>query len=317
MKKNTAVGIMMGIAGLLVIAYTYYNYTLPPLEENEDQGSTVAATIFPLYDIARNVAGNSLEVKLLLPPGGSPHTFEPTPQTLKNLQDATALYVIGHGADDWVLDLVSGTDTEKIAVDKNIELREYETAHSHESESEEYENPETGHEHEHEEVDPHYWLTIPNAKIIARNIAEDLQQRYPEKENAIEQNLDSYLNELDAADQTVREKINTAENRKMVTMHDAWYYFAEEYGLEIAATFEPTPGREPTPQHLATLGRELKESGVRVIYAEPQISTDTLTPFTEDHNLSIATLDPIGGTENRKSYISTMIYNAETVAKNQ
>ncbi|MFH1048006.1 MAG: metal ABC transporter substrate-binding protein [Patescibacteria group bacterium] len=311
MNKNLTVGLLLGLAALAVGVITYYNYTLPPLEQSERP--VVAATIFPIYDIARHVAGDTTDVKLLLPPGASPHTFEPTPTTLKELRDAAVLYAVGHGADDWAAELLAGTGTPIVVVDAHVTLREIkddEAEHEHETE-------ETDTDHEHEGTDPHYWLSIQNAKHIAANIADDLVTRNPDLAAEVRANLQKYLAELDLAAADITATLDGIENRRIVTLHDAWYYFAEENDLEIVASFEPSPGREPTPQYLAALGHAVSTNDVRAIYSEPQLSTTTLLPFTEDHGIAIAILDPLGGIDGRDSYIVTMIYNAETIAQNQ
>jgi len=326
MSKNVTLVILFSIAAAVIGLYTYYNITLPPLEETQ-QNPTVAASIFPVYDIARNVAGSAVEVKLLLPPGASPHTFEPTPSILKELQGADVLYTVGHGADNWATDLLSDLGVAEMTVDRQITLREYgaqaEGGHEHEGEmhEDEHEHEDEMHEdehgHSHEGNDPHYWLSIPNAKQIARNIADDMTARWPNRAEQINTNLANYIDALDQADQEMRQALQNIENNNIVTLHDAWYYFAEEYDLEITATFEPTPGREPTPHYLATLGHAVDESGVSVIYSEPQLSTDTLEQFVADHGINIAVLDPLGGVLERDSYINMMKYNAQTIAQNQ
>lgn len=310
--------IVGAIAVLLVGLYTYYNITLPPLEEPTDKKPAVATTMFPLYDITRQITGDAVAVELLLPPGASPHTFEPAPSTFVQLQKVDAIYAFGYGSDDWVTDLLMGSSLEVVTVDTGVALHSVEEEHEDEkleAGSLELEHEEDG--HEHGDVDPHYWLSIPNAKTIAANVAADLNARYPEQAAVFAQNLSTYLEQLDQADQEIRDLLAGVSNRQIVTMHSAWYYFAEEYGLEIAATFEPTPGREPTPQYLAALSRAVSESGVRTIYSEPQLATDALEPFIADHGISIAVLDPLGGLQTRDNYISTMLFNAQVIAKNQ
>ncbi len=321
MSKNVTLVILFGIAATLIGLYTYYNLSLPPLEEAQ-KAPTVAASIYPIYDITRNVAGSAVKVRLLLPPGASPHTFEPTPSILKELHSADVLYTVGHGADDWATNLLVDLGAVGVTVDNQVALHEYgeheddnDYEHGHEEEMHEHGDEGTN-DHKHEGVDPHYWLSVPNAKQIARNIAEDMTVRWPNLSQQINANLSQYLIELDWADQEIRQTLENVENKQIVTLHGAWYYFAEEYGLEIVATFEPTPGREPTPQYLAALGHAVEDSGVSVIYSEPQLATDTLEPFVADHGIDITIIDPLGGVLERDSYINMMIFNAQTIAQN-
>ena len=198
----------------------------------------------------------------------------------------------------------------------DAESDKHENKDEHEGAKEGHDNDE--HAHEHGPTDPHYWLSMDNGAQIARNITDDLTQRFPEHTDTFEANLDTYLQELAAADQEITETMQQGvENRNLITLHDAWYYFANDYNLNIVGTFEPSAGREPTPQYLIRLTDALKEAGVTTIYSEPQIPTGSLDSFVQDNDLTIAELDPLGGVEGRESYIEMMKYNARTIAQNQ
>ncbi|MBI2475111.1 zinc ABC transporter substrate-binding protein [Candidatus Uhrbacteria bacterium] len=273
---------------LILAAYGLF-LGFPESSNTNDQKPTVAATLFPLYDIVKNIAGDQINVVLILPPGASPHTFEPTPTILREVGNAQTVFMIGHGLDDWTKNLVD--DSSKIlAVDNGIALR-----------------PD----------DPHYFLTGKNAILISQTVADSLKSTFPELSETIIQNQKLYQIELEKMDEQIKSELASVKNRDLITFHDAWYYFAEEYGLNIAGTFEPTVGREPTPQYLAELSQKIKETGVRVLYAEPQFSTRGMEAFLKDHDISVATVDPEGGGAESTSYINMMISNARTIAKNQ
>jgi len=265
---------------------------------------TIAVTIFPLYDLVKNIAPEQVEVVLLLPPGASPHTFEPTPSTIKALERAKVLFAVGHGLDDWAVTLAEATDTPVVDNYSGLQLRESEEG------AEAGEDGQGG-------VDPHYWLSVDNAIAMTATISVEITAQYPEYRDDITTNHNSMLGRLRDADYRIRKQLENVTNRKMVTMHDAWYYFTDAYGLEIAAAFEPAPGREPTPQYLTEVGDAAREAGVRTIYSEPQLGTTALESFARDNGLTIAVLDPIGGTEGRANYVEMMLYNARTISENQ
>lgn len=290
---------------LLVITAWLFNFP----RSSEQISAQVATTIFPLYDITTNIAGDLLNIKLILPPGASPHTFEPKPADVISLQYVQVVYAVGYGLDDWIDTLVESTGAEKKVVDSGIDLRQY---------SELLGNRESELDGEAETIDPHYWLSIPNAKLIAQNITDDLSNRFPEYKNDFSQNLQEYLIKLEAADAEIRIILShDVENISLITMHDAWYYFCGEYNLFLVGSFEPTAGREPTPSYLASIIDLSRTSRVSIIYSEPQLSLEMLRTFLSDNNLSTAILDPIGGVPERMSYIDLMLYNAQTIAYNQ
>jgi ABC-type Zn uptake system ZnuABC Zn-binding protein ZnuA len=256
----------------------------------------VAATIFPLYDIARQVAGPVAEVVLVLPPGASPHTFEPTPSSVRALDGARALFVVGHGLDDWAARLARGAGVTRLApVDAGIALRRAPDA-------------------THGRVDPHYWLSVPNGKAIAGTVAADLARLVPDRRAEVDRALGAYLARLDAADAEVRRLLADLPMRRIATFHDAFGYFAEAYGLDVVATFEPYPGLEPSPRFVVEFQKKVRAAAVRVIFTEPQLSVDALRPIARDLGVTLAVLDPLGGLPGRESYIELLLFDARAVA---
>lgn len=317
MKKYSLLISVLIIVAIIILAIVI------PQRHQQSSSAEVAATIFPIYDITQSIAGDDVHVTLILDPGVSTHTYEPTTEKLRTLTDVKVVYAIGEGLDDWVDTITNSVQAEKVTLEPGIELRgsEEEEEHEHEEDHEEDEDhdanqDEEEHGHSHDGDDPHYWLTIPNAKIIAKTIAEDLSDRYPEYSENFEKNLATYLTELEAADQEIRQIVAEAENQEIVTMHDAWYYFAEEYGFEVVGTFEPTAGREPTPQYISALIETVEEHHLTTLFSEPQISTDSIQTIANDLGVTIRVLDPIGGIDERQSYIDLMIYNAKTISQN-
>ena len=259
----------------------------------------IAATIFPLQDIAKNVVGDKMDVVGILPPGASPHTYGPSPRQIKELEGARLVFSIGHGLDDWTDTLVDTLpNVTKVVVDKGISL-----IHTAEA------------EHHHEGVNPHYWLSISNAKQIAANISEEVAELDPANAEYYRANLQAYLSQLDSVSQRIEERIGGLPAKKVITFHDAWAYYAGEFGLEIVGAFEPFPGKQPTPRYLAGLHEMAREHDVKALFSEPQLSGETVTAFVGDVGLKLYVLDPLGGSEGRGSYIEMMEYNTSVIAE--
>lgn len=278
--------------------------------EEKNQKLKVAATIFPLVDIARNIGGDKVEVIQILPSGASPHTFEMTPQQIKDLQGTKAVFMIGQGLDDWVRQVSNSiSNVELIGVDEGIDLIKSSGEEEHEEFSDENEK------HEHGEYDPHYWLSIENAKIIAGNIENKLAEIDSGNKEFYKENLNNYLERLDKLERDVMVKLANIKTRKTVTFHEAWQYFADEFGFEIIATFEPFSGKEPTAKYIEELNKIVKDNNIKVIFAEPQMSDEVLKSFVEDLGLELYVLDPIGGVEGRGSYVEMMEYNGDMLGE--
>jgi ABC-type Zn uptake system ZnuABC Zn-binding protein ZnuA len=259
----------------------------------EDGRPLVAATIFPLHDIARELAASAVDLHLMLPPGASPHTFEPTPSRARALAGARLVLVIGHGLDDWAARLARSAGGARVAaVDRGVVLRrDAEGA-----------------------VDPHYWLAPANARAIARTIAAELERLAPARRSEIQAALLRYLGRLEAVEAEIRAILADLPTRRLATFHDAFGYFAEAFGLEIAAVFEPSPGREPGPRFVAEFQRKVRATGVRTLFAEPQLSLDPIRPIARDLGVTLSVLDPLGGVPGRDTYLDLLRFNARQVA---
>lgn len=300
-KTNSTLLVFVAVVVLVAAVALLSPRTSDDAVVTNDGRPVVAVTIFPLYDIVRNVAGDSIRVELILPPGASPHTFEASPSVLQRIAGTEVIYAIGHGLDDWALTLRDEAHAGYVAVDKGIALRESGEEHEEEEEN-------------HGPTDPHYWLDVRNAITIARTVRDDLSIRFPDQAAAFRQNEDTFELTLAELDVEIRTALSGIENPRIITLHDAWYYFADAYGLTIAGTYEPSAGREPTPAYLADLSRGIAEAGTRVLFAEPGISTESLSGFAKDNGLTLRLLDPEGGgVPGRQSYIELMRYNANVL----
>ncbi|MEY4723358.1 MAG: hypothetical protein RLZZ324_871, partial [Candidatus Parcubacteria bacterium] len=184
----------------------------------------VAATVFPLYDIVRTIAGPDADVTLILPPGAEPHSFEPQPSTVRDIAASGAVYAIGHGLDDWIDAAADSAGTSKVLVDRGIALRPppYAVAISGGTADQ-----------DGSDADPHYWLNARNGVIIAETVAADLSRRYPAHAEGFQARLDAYRTRLLALDDEIRAELAARPQKNIVTFHAAWYYFADAYGLLV------------------------------------------------------------------------------------
>ncbi|MBD3329983.1 hypothetical protein GF354_00460 [Candidatus Peregrinibacteria bacterium] len=320
--------------------------------ESENQKIRVAATIFPLYDIASNVAGEFAQVELILAPGASPHTYEFTPSDLTKLQGVKKIFAIGEGVDSWsdgIGDNVEGVEI--VELDQYIVLREYEEddyyeqyeehrddeyhgednhdsgndyGYNHDSGNDYGYNHEVGNdhghnyegdndEHHHGEYDPHYWLAPNNAAIMAKKITDELSELDPANADQYSNNADSFIATLNKKDIEWKEAINSLSQRYIVTFHDSFSYFADHFDLNVLTSFEPFPGREPTPSYLQELEHEIEEFNISVLFTEPQLHPSSLEQFAKDHAIEVFVLDPLGGAIGRESYLELIDYNVQTI----
>lgn len=292
---------ILGVLGVIILTTLFYNiFIREEIKENvetalQEEGKLkVAATIFPLYDIARNISGQDAQVELLLPPGATPHFFEFSPQQLSRLQGTKVIFAIGHGLDNWSLKVKNVLNGAKVVVvDEGIQLR----------------TSDSGIE------DPHYWLNFKNAQIIAFNIANTLAEIAPHHSQNYRLRAEEYIKRLRKKEAELKNSISGLPKNDIVVLHDAWFYFADNFGLNIIGSFEPSVGREPTPRYLSELSEAIENSKTKVIFVEPQFNLGSIKSFADDNSLRIYILDPLGGSEGRDSFIKLMEYNINTVLR--
>ncbi|MFC1617883.1 metal ABC transporter substrate-binding protein [Patescibacteria group bacterium] len=314
MKVGLLILIVVIIAGALMAVL----YVLGPssYQEETQEKIEIAATIFPLQSIAQEIGGDLVDVKLLLPPGASPHTFEPTAQDVADLEGVDLSFAIGHGLDEWIDGLVSDIGGEVVVVDKDIKLDEFPQDTEGSNAELEVMAEEDEHTEHHEQTgqgNPHYWLTAENGKKIAKTIYDQLSKIDPENSNAYQENLAAFDAKMDTLNQEIQTEMIGLSSKDMVTFHNAWGYFAKEYGLNIVAVIEAAPGKEPSPQYLANLQEIITKNNIKTIFAEPQLSTQSIQGFLDDLDVSIEIIDPMGGEGDNNSYEAMMRNNSLTI----
>ncbi len=235
----------------------------------------VAATISVVEDLVKQVGGDRVEVFSIVPVGGSPETFQPSPRDAGRISESRVVFENGLGLDSWVEDLISSAGSEEQTVVKLSEGLDPLEGGEHEEEHEAEEPGEEGeHAHEHAEGNPHFWLDVANAEHYVTRIRDTLIEADPDGAEEYEANAGEYLAELEELDGYIREKAGSIpeERRKLVTFHDAFPYFADAYGFELVGVVLENPEAEPGSREVAEVVRTIEEEEVPVVFTEPQFS---------------------------------------------
>jgi len=276
----------------------------------------VAASIFPLADIVRNVGGDLVEVEVLIPPGASPHVFEPTPEAFRKFAQTRLFVMVGAGLEFWAQKLITATAGEDLVVVRAIDgvhLLRVDENHPalQKHQAEDREVPHEG--DEHQGSNPHVWLDPLVAESLAQRIALALIELSPEHAQDLRQRLDRYLEKLNDLDETIRETVRQFPNKEFVAFHPAWSYFARRYGLVEVAVIQQSPGREPTPKDLQKIIQAIEDYGIKAVFAEPQLNPSAASAIASEAGVKVLFLDPLGGPDllGRDSYIGLMDYNLE------
>lgn len=260
-----------------------------------------AATIPPLADVVARVAGPAWRVETIIPPGGSPHVFEPTPREARLVAPARLVVTVGAGYDGWAARLASACASKAALFDAGA-------AAGVEADDE----PETGAAHAHGGLghDPHWWLSPPLVAKILPALAAELASLDPADAAGYRERATLFSEALARLDAALLEMLRPVSGSSLFTAHNAWAYFADRYGLKVGASIEPVPGREPSPREIRALVLGARREKVRTLFTEPQFPPDVARVVASEAGLSVATVDPIGGVAGRRSYDEILLFNA-------
>lgn len=245
-----------------------------------DAGSVnVVATTTVLGDIARNVGGDAVSVEQLLQPNSDPHDYEPRPNDVVATSKAGVVLASGDGLDDWIDEVVE----QSAGSPKLIDLAEAlpvqrsgeEGGHAHGEEEHGHEEGEEHAEedgHDHGPTDPHWWHDPTNVATATNAVRDALTEANPGGRAVYAANAAAYVRKVRALDAGIRRclAVVPAEQRKLVTDHDALGYFADRFGVEVVGAVIPalTTQAQPSAGEVAELARVIRREGVRAVFPE-------------------------------------------------
>jgi zinc/manganese transport system substrate-binding protein/manganese/iron transport system substrate-binding protein len=276
----------------------------------------VATSLSVFADMIRQVGGDRVTVLSLIPPGADAHTFQPGPKDVKKLGDVRAVFINGAGLEESLEGVIEHNVPGSAKI---VELSAGLTPIAYEAEAVGPDVPGDNRagEEEHGGANPHFWLDVGNAKRYVERIRDTLAEVDAEGRGSYAANADRYLMDLDATDAYVRQQIATIprEQRKLVTFHDAFPYFARAYGLDLVGFVVRAPGREPSAREVRELGETIKRENVRTVFKEPQLNARVLDRAARDAGVDVAVLYSDALSKAVASYTEMMRANADAVAR--
>jgi ABC-type Zn uptake system ZnuABC Zn-binding protein ZnuA/ABC-type Mn2+/Zn2+ transport system permease subunit len=269
----------------------------------------VVATTTELGDLVRNVGGEAVEVDQILQPNSDPHDYEPRPSDVENAASAKLVFASGDNLDAWVDQVVSdgGSDAEVIDLGATAPIRL--PGESSGAEASKY--------------DPHWWHDPRNAEAAVGQIEAALVGADPSHKALFERNADAYLAELKALDRGIADCIDSVPmpQRKLVTDHDAFGYFAGRYGIEVLGAVVPsqTTQAQASAKDLSELAKTIEAENVKAIFPESSLSPKVAeaiasqTGASSDYTLYGDTLGPEGS--GGETYLRMEEANADAMVR--
>lgn len=288
-----------------------------------DEGQAkVTATTTQIGDFVREVGGEAVEVEQILQPNSDPHDYEPRPSDVEAVAAAELVFVSGRGLDDWAEELVSDSGGDAQIVDLGAvgpirlagEGQEHEDEHA----------GEVTQEHEDEsELDPHWWHDPRNVEAAVAGIENALVVADPSHQAELVRNADAYVAQLKALDAGIVRCIDSvpASQRKLVTDHDAFGYFANRYGIEVVGAVIPsqTTQAQASAKDLSELAKTIEAEDVKAVFPESSLSANVVeaiarqTGASADYTLYGDTLGPAGSSGD--TYLRMEEANADAVVR--
>lgn len=273
-----------------------------------DSRPVLAVTIAPLADLVARVAGPGWNVRTIIPPGTSPHVFEPAPRDIRALAPARLVVFVGAGYDDWIRRATAACASRAELFDAGASVGVVAEAGNGEHGGDGHAHGEPGH-------DPHWWLSAQLAARAMAPLAARLTSLDPKGRAGYDARARDVADALLRLDAELSATLAPVRGRPFVTAHNAWTYFAARYGLVAAASIEPVPGREPSPRELKALVEGARSRHLRAIFTEPQFSASAARVIASDAGLVLESVDPFGGVAGRKSYDDMMRWNARAFVR--
>jgi ABC-type Zn uptake system ZnuABC Zn-binding protein ZnuA len=272
----------------------------PAVGSGDPSGATlkVVTTTTVFADIVRNVGGSRVSVTSIIPPGVGPEDYEPKPEDARKLADAQLIVSNGVGLDDFLDRLLTsaGGDQPRLVLGEGIPVITVDG-----------------------EPNPHFWLdpTIVRDHYLPA-IAGELTALDPAGKATYVANVAAYSATLDALDADLKTKVEEipAADRKLVTFHDAFPYFARHYGFELIGVILANVGQEPTAGELAGLVDTVKAAGVKAVFSEAQFSPKLAETLAQEAGVTkvVTTLynDALGPAP-ADTYVGLMRWNVDQI----
>ena len=269
-----------------------------PADKKPAQPFRIVTSFYPMYVATINITQgvDGVEVhNMTKPQTGCLHDYQLMTEDMKTLENADAFVINGAGMEDF-MDKVTEQQKNLKVIDASRGIKLI---------------------HDEEGDNPHVWLSVTDAIQQVRNIADQLKKADPAHADAYEKNAAAYIENLTSLKTEMHAALDNVPHKDIVTFHEAFPYFAEEFHLNIIGVVEREPGTEPTPTELQETIEQVKGLSAKVLFTEPQYSPAAAETIARETGAKIYTLDPVVTGEAtpaaKDAYLDTMRKNMNTL----
>ncbi|MCX8074847.1 MAG: metal ABC transporter substrate-binding protein [Clostridia bacterium] len=296
MKKNILLYSILILVVVYIVFIIFININNDGETTKSDKKTKVVTSFYPMYIAALNIVDgiDNLELNnLTQPTTGCLHDYQLSPQEMI-LAESADIFIVNGASMESFLDKVIGNKPNLKIIDssENIELVK----------------------DENDEENAHIWVSTTKYISQVKNISYELRKFLPEYANKISENTNIYVSKLELLRDTMKNELSNISNKDIITFHEAFPYFAQEFNLNIVKVIEREPGTEPSASEVAETVNIVNGLSVKALFAEPQYSANAAQVISNETGAKIYILDPcVTGEYKKDAYIDTMYKNLEVL----
>lgn len=268
---------------------------------NAQDKFSIVASCSMIADMASEIAGEHAEIKSIVPIGGDPHIYDPTPTAAKLTADADLIFVNGLTFEGWINELIenSGTDAKTITVTEGIQAIG----------SEKYQNA----------TDPHAWMSAKLGQQYILNIKNALVEHAPQYRATFEENYNRYSKDLEALDIEIEQAIASIPQNKriLITSHDAFQYYGRRYGIQLESILGVSTDADVQTSDVIRLNKIIRESQVPAVFIESTINPKLIQQIATDNKVVIGGklyADSLGDKDSpAPTYLAMLKHNTDVI----
>lgn len=250
---------------------------------------SVAASYYPLYEFAKQVGGDKVQVTLMTPAGAEPHEYEPPAKTLAIAQQSDVFIYNGGPFEPWINAFLDSYSRTTIRASQGIALQDH-------------------------GKDPHFWLDPVLVRQIITTIKDGLATADPANKNYYSARAEAYRGKLAQLDADFRNGLQTCQQQTIIASHAAFSYVAARYGFTVQSIAGLSPDEEPSAARLAELSDVITKNGIRYVFFEHLVSPRLADTIAQETGAQTLVLDPLEGLDNEdqeqgKDYLSVQQQN--------
>lgn len=275
---------LLVITILALFVFPFYNPDGKDMNSNSKL--TISVTIYPTYDIVKNIVGDKISLRQIIPFGREPHSFEPTPQDIMNISNSQLFIHTGSHVDSWANEMANVSRGDRFL--KLVDFVEVVNE------------------------DPHFWLSSQNFQSMVKNIGEKIIKIDKVNEEFYRQNIKNYLEKITKLDSDFKSRLKSCKLNSIIVNHNAFRYLGRDYNFQSFPIMGISPDDRPSAKALAEIINIVKDRNISTIFFEELASSKVIETIASETGISVSSLSPLGNVSPKKvdiGYINLMYSN--------